>query len=227
MCGRYNVIPNAQSWLDLFGLTERFGPAIDSMTPRYNVAPTQVAAVIRAGACGRELAELRWGLIPHWTRPALRPRYFINARAETAARLPAFRVAFRRRPCLVPASGWYEWRKLPGGLKQPYCIVAAAADPMAFAGLWESWDGADGAVETFTILTRDAQAALREIHPRMPLVLRPDDYAGWLEGTPADRARIAAAGADEGGYRAWPVSILVNNPRNDSPACIERPGPDR
>jgi putative SOS response-associated peptidase YedK len=156
--------------------------SVDDFKPRYNIAPTQSVPVVRSTAVGgRELVELRWGLIPSWaTDPAIGSR-MINARSETAAAKPAFRAAMRDRRCLIPADGFYEWQK-QGRHKQPIFIHRGDDAPFAFAGLWEHWsDAQQQALETFTILTTAAKEQLRPLQERMPIILDPDDYAAWLD----------------------------------------------
>ncbi len=171
---------------------------------------------------------LRWGLIPSWARdPAMGSR-LINARSETVAEKPAFRSAFRRRRCLVPADGFYEWKRegVAAGersSKTPYWIHMASREPFAFAGLWERWDPREGPpVHTFTILTTEASAALRHIHPRMPVILPPAVWGKWLDTALEDpHPKDFFRPLPDGSLEAQPVSTLVNSPRNDDPSCIE------
>ena len=179
-----------------------------------------------SGPSPRELVWLRWGLIPSWARdPAIGNR-LINARAETVGEKPAFRAALRRRRCLIAADGFYEWQRA-GARKQPYFIRLRDDRPFAFAGLWESWEGADhSALETCTILTTDANEVMRPIHDRMPVILAPDDYARWLD--PAIESPAPLAGllrpyaADD--LTASAVSPHVNSPAHEDPRCIEPAG---
>lgn len=218
MCGRYSLTSPPEAMRRLFGLA-----ATPNLPPRYNIAPTQEAPVVRAGAQGRELHLLRWGLVPAWAEdPALGAR-LINARSETVADKPSFRRAFRQRRCLVPADGFYEWRK-EGTRKQPFRAVLAERGPFAFAGLWERWDraAAGGPLESFTILTTEANALLRPIHARMPVIVAPHDYAAWLDPTRAanDALALLKPCASEA-MAVYPVSLRVNSPRHDDPECIE------
>jgi putative SOS response-associated peptidase YedK len=192
--------------------------------PRYNVAPTQQSFVVRlAKDGGRELAELKWGLVPSWSKDDTGAARMINARAETVARQPAFRAAFKARPCLVVADGFYEWKKLDSG-KQPYFITRRGGKPFAFAGLWEWWRPKDAptesaGLETFTILTTGPNALCAQIHNRMPLMLAPDDFAGWL-ATPDDRAaRLRPFPAPD--MEMWPITVAVGNVKNTGPELIE------
>jgi len=217
MCGRFSLVNAEESMRRLF---EYDGPALN-LPPRYNIAPSQKVPVVKAGKeGGRSLAMMRWGLIPSWAKDAAIGNKMINARAETVAEKPAFRSAFRHRRCLVPADGFYEWKKLDG-TKQPYRIGLEGDAPFAFAGLWEVWDGPEGAVRSFTIVTTDASAAIADIHDRMPVILPPRHFAGWIaEDTPPE-VLLAMLGpyeghAEDGGpLRAYPVSSRVNNVRND------------
>jgi putative SOS response-associated peptidase YedK len=190
--------------------------------PRYNAAPTQRMPVVRIVDDKRELALLRWGLIPSWAKDPKIGNSLINARGETVAEKPAFRSAFKARRCLVLVDGFYEWRKLPGGGKQPYRITMADGSPFAFAGLWERWDKGDEPLETFTIITTTANELVVPIHDRMPVILDPADYDAWLESpdTAIPMALIQPYPARR--MSAYPVSTRVNSPRNDDAAVIER-----
>jgi len=222
MCGRFTLRAPASLVAEQFALFD--APPFE---PRYNIAPTQPVAVVRrAGveaSIPRELVWLRWGLVPSWAQdPAIGNR-LINARAETAAEKPAFRAAMRRRRCLVVADGFYEWQRT-GSRKQPYFIHKRDDRPFAFAGLWESWEGADhSALETCTILTTDANELMRPIHDRMPVIISPDDYGRWLDQAIerpeqlADLLRPYAA-VD---LTAYAVSPYVNSPARDDPRCVE------
>jgi putative SOS response-associated peptidase YedK len=174
----------------------------------------------------REWALVQWGLVPSWSKdPSIGAR-LINARSETAAEKPSFRSALRRRRCLIPASGFYEWQRRPNG-KQPYVIGMADGNPFAFAGLWEHWHGLDGSeLETCTVLTTEANELMAPIHDRMPVILEPQDYADWL-GTGEDSAPAEVAQlqhlmrpypADQ--MKAYPVSNYVNDPRHEGAECI-------
>lgn len=220
MCGRFSQAQIAALDREIFKLLS--APAFE---PRYNLAPTDDAAVVRASRSrGRELVPLRWGLIPSWAKdPAIGNR-MINARAETLAEKPAFRDAYRMRRCLVPADGFYEWQKVPSG-KQPYYVRVDGGRIFAFAGLWERWrDRATGDErETFTIITTEPNELLAPIHNRMPVIVGPDDYDRWLdpenEGA-SDLADILAPFPPER-MSAYPVSRYVSKPGNEGPECVE------
>ena len=222
MCGRFTLRAPTSAIVDHFALLGE----VPLLTPRYNIAPTQPVAVVRldgrAAAPRRELTALQWGLIPHWAKdPSIGAR-MINARAETVAEKPAYKAAFRRRRCLVPADGFYEWRK-DGNRKQPYFISLHDDRLFAFAGLWESWEGADHShIESCTLLTTEPNEVIRPIHDRMPVILSRNAYDLWLDPAVQDAARLTPllcpCLADVMQARA--VGTLVNSPRNDSPACI-------
>jgi putative SOS response-associated peptidase YedK len=217
MCGRYSLTTPVEGMRRLFDF-----PELPNLAPRYNIAPTQEAPVIRRDEQGaRHMALLRWGLIPSWAKDRAIGNRLINARSETVASKPAFRGAFRSRRCLVPADGFYEWQS-EGGKKLPWRIGLAGGASFAFAGLWERWqDKTENAgVESFTIITTDANETVRPIHGRMPVILAPGDHEQWLAAS--DPARLAGllrpyAGRD---LRAYRVGTAVNSPRNDGPACI-------
>ena len=177
-----------------------------------------------AGGAGRELAMLRWGLIPSWAKGASIGNKMINARSETVAEKPSFRSAFHNRRCLVPADGFYEWRR-EGETKQPFRIGMKGGAAFAFAGLWESWQGIeDGSeIETFTILTAVANRKLRPIHPRMPVVVEPKSYQIWLDASPdnTEQALFVLLPFPDEPMAFYRVSSRVNSPRNDDPECVK------
>lgn len=223
MCGRFTYLLSWEEIVALYELT-----AVTEMAPgwkpRYNAAPTQMMPVIRLDADGRrELALLRWGLVPSWAKDAGAGSQMINARAETVAEKPAFRAAFKTRRCLVPADGFYEWRKTATA-KQPYRITMADGSPFAFAGLWERWSKGDQPLETFTIITTTANELVAPIHDRMPVILDPADYDAWLESkdTAIPMALLQPYPARR--MSAYPVSTRVNSPKNEDAAVIERAG---
>lgn len=226
MCGRFALTTPAQLIAEVFGAgTLRAGFLPDSsLPPRYNIAPTQQALVVRACDGGRELASLRWGLIPSWADdPAIGSR-MINARSETAATKPAYRKAFASRRCLVPADAFYEWKKLDAKTKQPMAIrVGGVGGLMAMAGLWQLWNPPEGdAVESFTILTTSANEALQEIHVRMPVILESEAQACWLDhGASVDDLTELLRPLPARLIEMHPVSSFVNSPSNDSQRCLE------
>jgi putative SOS response-associated peptidase YedK len=218
MCGRFaNSLSRAR-------LTRLFGvaPPEGGDAPHWNIAPGMDALVLRRHpeTGERHLDPLRWGLLPHFIADPARARRPINARAETVATAPLFRDAFARRRCLVPAEAFYEWRRGPAG-KIPYAAARADGEPLALAGVWEGWRGADGAVErSFAILTTEANAVMAPIHDRMPVIVEEADWPVWLGEAPGDVAALLRPAA-ENVLRVWPVSRAVNNPRHEGAALLE------
>jgi putative SOS response-associated peptidase YedK len=223
MCGRFTLHASPEALATLFEL-----PEPPELAPRYNIAPTQPIAIVRmdAGAEQREWTHVLWGLIPSWSKdPSIASR-MINARAETAAEKPSFRAAMRRRRCLVPVDGFYEWRK-EGKRKQPFYVTMQDDAAFAFAGLWEVWAGPDGGViESCTILTTEPNELMEAIHNRMPVIVAREDHDEWLAGGVELRPPQVSAlqhllrpfPADN--MKAHAVSQYVNNPRNEGEACI-------
>ncbi len=223
MCGRFALTVSARVLAEVFDAEPPPGHR-----PRYNIAPTQEVPVVRSSGEGRRITTVRWGLIPHWAKdPAIGAR-MINARAESVADKPAFRSALRRRRCLVPADGFYEWRKEEGG-KQPYLVRFSDGRVLAFAGLWESWHPPDGgdAIESCTIITTRPNELLAELHDRMPVILPPRHHDEWLAGGELLEERLGdlLGPCDPSGMEAVPVSRHVNRPTNDDPTCVEAVGP--
>jgi len=208
-------------------IKREFGvPEPSSITPRYNIAPSQSVAVIRADAQGlRSLDMLRWGLVPHWAKDPSIGNRLINARAETVAEKPAFRGALARRRCLVLASGFYEWGETPAG-RSPYFVRSRTGDIMALAGLWERWESEDvPAFETCVILTTAANALLADVHERMPVILASDAQSGWLGADTVSESLALLRPAHPDSLAMWRVRRTVNNPKRDGPELIE-PAPD-
>ena len=232
MCGRFTLRTPAEELARLFTdlhCPDLVRPDGGLFRPRYNIAPTQNVLAVRAATHdpgqsvqGCECVPLRWGLIPNWSKSLTGPPLF-NARSETVAEKPSFRTAFRRRRCLIPADGFYEWQALTPKQKQPQYITLRTGQPFALAGLWETWQPPDGSrVESCTILTTAANAFMQPLHDRMPVILSPAEFAPWLD--PALTApeqllpMLDQYPADE--MTAYPVSTLVNSVRNDSPELI-------
>jgi putative SOS response-associated peptidase YedK len=222
MCGRFSLRTPEAELRRLFG---HDGPPLN-LAPRYNIAPTQTTPVIAIGRTGRRtLVMMRWGLIPAWARDMSIGAKTINARADGVAEKPAFRAAFAKRRCLVPADGFYEWQAGAGKAKQPYLIHRPDGAPFAFAGLWEQWRGPEAAVLTFTIITTEANDRLRPIHARMPAILAPTDHARWLDpATPSEAARALLRPAPDDALVAEPIGTRINNVKNDDPAVWDPPG---
>lgn len=222
MCGRYSLTTPLAALRALFGFEEQ-----PNLQPRYNIAPTQEVPVVREEDGKRHLRSVRWGLIPGWAKDRTIAAKLINARSESAHEKPSFRQAFAKRPCLIPADGFYEWKAEKDG-KQPYRIAFGENRPFAFAGLWESWrDPAGGAkVETCTILTTDANDSLRWLHDRMPVILAPDDFDLWLSPASTKERRQALLipykeSTAYGPLLVQPVSKAVNKVANDGPDLIK------
>jgi putative SOS response-associated peptidase YedK len=223
MCGRFTLHTSPEVLADLFGLD-----AAPELAPRYNIAPTQPVAIVRPDKSGeqREWTLVHWGLIPSWSKdPSIGAR-MINARAESVEEKPSFRAAFRRRRCLIPADGFYEWQKRASG-KQPFYFQVDGGSPFAFAGLWEFWAGPDGSeIESCTILTTDPNELTSKVHNRMPVILSPEDYDDWLMAGEADRTNISLLKHllrpfDAKRMSAHPVSTYVNSPFHEGAECIQ------
>jgi putative SOS response-associated peptidase YedK len=211
MCGRYASFIAADRLHRLF----RTVNPTPNIQPTWNMAPTRDAPVVRLHPETRQrhLDLLRWGLVPHWARDPKATRQPINARSETLAASPMFRDALARRRCLVPADAFYEWQATEGQ-KLPWAIARADGAPLVFAGLWEGWRGADGTVmRTFTIVTTQANDALRPLHERMPVVLEEAAWPLWLGETEDHATDLLHPSAAE--FRVWRVGTAVNNVRND------------
>ena len=220
MCGRFTLFEADKVLSKEFGVS-----GVPPLSPRYNIAPSQPIAAVRTPhtGIGRELALLRWGLIPSWSKdPAIGNR-LINARAETVQEKPSFRNAFRRHRCLIPTNGFYEWQRQERG-KQPYFVRMRDGRVFAFAGLWDRWESSDqDVIETCTILTTAANTVLVPIHGRMPVILPQAEYARWLDPALKDpdsslSPLLVPFPPEE--MLAIPVSPRVNAPSTDDEKCI-------
>lgn len=219
MCGRFTQKTDVKRLAGQFGVSE--APTAEA---RYNVAPTQEILCVRKGGDGREMTFFKWGLVPSWAKDPSMGVRLINARSETVAEKPAFRESFRRRRCLIPADGFYEWKRHGGG-KQPFFFRMRDEAPFGFAGLWERWEGEGGRViNSCTILTTEANDVVRPVHDRMPVILHPGDYDLWLDvnaskrDLPAELLRPYPASE----MTSYPVSSAVNSPRSRGESLIER-----
>ena len=217
MCGRYTLKTSVDDLAKQFEVEEY--PS--SLTPSYNIAPTQQVATVLVEDGKRKLEMLHWGLIPSWADdPAIGNR-MINARSETVATKPSYRSAFKNRRCLILADGFFEWEKTSDG-KQPYYIRMEDGSPFAFAGLWESWKNGSE-IRSSTIITTDPNDLLGEIHNRMPVILHPEDYEMWLDPEFDEKEPLTTLlkpyPASE--MEAYPVSRRVNRPSNNQPECLE------
>ena len=216
MCGRFEMKDSQEKVMSNFQIQH----SKILLEPRYNISPSQNIPVIVQQDGIRRLETRQWGLIPFWSKT---PKPMINARSETASEKPAFRQAFKKRRCLIPASGFFEWTK-EDGEKQPYFIFLKDKSSMAFAGLWEEWSAPDGKiVKTCAILTVEANSFLKFIHHRMPVILKPANGMNWLD---QDRTESSLKNflipIDPEYMEAWKVTKQVNIPSFDKPDCIER-----
>lgn len=214
MCGRFTLSQPTEALAGMFQLDE-----VPELKPSYNTAPSQkiAAVLVDHETKKRRLKLLQWGLIPSWAKEPSIGSKLINARAETLAEKPSFRAAFKRRRCLIPADGFYEWQKQERG-KQPYFIRRLDHQPFAFAGLWETWQD----ITTCTIITTNANELLESLHGRMPVILKPEDYEDWLGPDYQETAELQSLlkpfPAEQ--MEVYPVSDQVNSPANDRPDCI-------
>jgi putative SOS response-associated peptidase YedK len=227
VCGRYSLSTPLDELVECFDVGEVL---LEDPRPRFNIAPSERAPVVVQGTAGRRLGDLRWGLVPAWAKDPYVASRMINARSESVATRPAFRDAFQRRRCLVPADGFYEWMSVERATgsrgrrgKIPYWIHRPDRRPFALAGIWERWWAPDGTVlASFAILTTDANERLRPLHDRMPVVIPPTEHGLWLDRD-ADLAEVAALllPLPDEELEAWPVTPRVSSPGFDDPSCLE------
>lgn len=220
MCGRFALYAPGERIARQFGLE-----AVPELAPRYNLSPSQSLTVITEGrGHDRQCHAMRWGLVPGWSKTPSVPYSTINARAETVAEKPVFRSAFRRRRCLIPASGWYEWQPAVGGRQPWFMHPRRGQGLLAFGGVWEHWAG-DGAepFDSVAIIVTAAAPSLQPIHDRMPVLIEAPDYEAWLDHENHDAARLQTLmqPADAASVQALRVSTHVNSPKHDDPRCIE------
>ncbi len=219
MCGRFTLT------VDPAELKEKYHASFpERFSPRFNISPTQ--AVLAIPNDGKNAADFFvWGLIPSWAKDPSIGNRMINARGETLGEKPSYRGAYKYKRCLIPADGFYEWKVQPGTKsKTPYFIHMKDGMPFAFAGLWDEWHDADGSpIRTCTIITTNPNGLMAPIHDRMPVILRPEDYAEWLDPSPRVPATLQhlIAPFDESQMEAYPVSALVNSPSNDRAELVE------
>lgn len=231
VCGRYAALRDAVEIAEYFAAEqlplssheEGRAPTRSPVVPDYNVTPTRRVFIVMEDQGTRRVDSARWGLIPSWSKDASRSARMINARSETVSDKPAYRSAFRRRRCLVPADGYYEWQGREGAVKQPFFFHDASSRPLALAGLYEDWPGPEGLVRSCTIVTQDARGVLARIHDRMPVLVDPTHWSAWLDPATDDPdsllARVLADGAVEE-LLTYPVSTLVNKPGNNGPELL-------
>jgi putative SOS response-associated peptidase YedK len=224
MCGRYRLTAKERYMRDHFGLEDDL-----SWTPRWNIAPTQQVPIVRQNnkEPKRTFSLARWGLIPYWAKDRSIAVKTINAMSETAAEKPAFREAMSRRRCLIPADAFYEWLRIGVKEKQPYSFGMIDDSVFAFAGLWDRWrDAGDEVLETCTILTTKPNSLVADVHDRMPVILRQEDYDLWLDPGVTNPAHVAEClkPFHSGLMKKYPVSMRVNRTENDGPDCaLEAP----
>ncbi len=218
MCGRFYLDAHEDELMAYFGLS-----SLPDVEPRYNIAPSQSILALVADAKGREGRLFRWGLIPFWAKDAKFGYRTINARSETVAEKPAFRAAFKHRRCLIPATGYFEWKAVADG-KQPYCIRFPETPVLAFAGLYEQWQSPQGeAIDSCTIIVTAAAPAVAAIHDRMPVCFNPDQFTTWLDPAVQDLPLLKSL-IDESyqpEVEIFPVTRRMNNPRYASPDAIQ------
>jgi len=222
MCGRYSITTPPEAMTRLFGIS---GP-VPNFPANYNVAPTHDVPVVRQGDGAREITLLRWGLLPSWAKEGANP--LINARGESVAEKPSFRTAFKRRRCLLPADGFYEWRRPAGEPKHPFNIRPAEGGPFAMAGIWETWTAPDGtALDTCAIITTSANKTLEAIHHRMPVILAPEDWTPWLETPEVDASDLLSLikPSPDDLLEAYEVSTRVNRVANNGPDLLDAAAP--
>jgi putative SOS response-associated peptidase YedK len=224
MCGRFSQQRPASELAEIFAAE----PLVDELGARYNVAPTDDALVVVQREDRRAITAYRWGLIPHWADGAKVGSRMFNARAESLTGSPAFRDAFRRKRCLVPVDGFYEWQR-EGARRQPFTIGRVDGRPLALAGLWSGWrdPAIDRVVRTFTIITTRPNDQMAGLHDRMPVIVPDDAWERWLDPDLQDPAELHGLfePTDDVALRIQAVNLLVNNVRNDGPALLELPGP--
>jgi putative SOS response-associated peptidase YedK len=220
MCGRYAVISAPEAVRALFRYLEK-----PNFPPRYNIAPSQPIAIVRLSEGRRQFVLVRWGFIPSWVKDPKTVSLMFNARGETAGEKPAYRNAMRRRRCLVPADGFYEWKR-DGDRKRPHWVRPRKGGPIAFAGLWEAWTGPNGEeIETAAIVTTAANDTLRPLHDRMPVVVPPDAFDLWLDpNADLQMASSLMTPAPNDFFVAYEVSSAVNRAGNDDPALLTPAG---
>jgi putative SOS response-associated peptidase YedK len=219
VCGRYNLITDAEALVDFFEIDQVLFEA-SGLGPRYNIAPGQNVPIIRnAGHCN-ELLLARWGLVPHWSREPGTKYSTINARAETVAEKPSYRDAFKQKRCLIPANGFYEWRR-DGDKKTPHHIHAPDNSLLAFAGLWDHWEKQGEGFDSCSIIVTAASRAMQPIHERMPVILNPAQYSTWLNPAHYNRAQLESMLVPyAGSLEIDQISRFVNSPENGGPGCV-------
>lgn len=219
MCGRYTLRKSEMELITMIATLRHI------ITPRYNIAPSQSIPVYRLNQNNTfECAEMRWGLVPHWSKEA-NPRYStINARAESVRTKPAYRTPFQRQRCLIPADGWYEWQILGKQSKQPYFFHVGEDRLFFFAGIWDHWQDQQGgnSFDSCSIIVTEANEMVRPIHDRMPVIINAQDFDMWLDpnNTKTEQLETLLRPYEKNDLNSYPVSTRVNNPRFDEPECV-------
>jgi len=223
MCGRYHLVTSVDRLIEEFSVTRSI-LRLDDFQPRYNIAPGHFVPVIRQHEGERALTLAKWGLVPHWSKEPRLKYSTINARAETVAEKPVYRTPFKTRRCIVPATGFYEW-KASLDYKTPYNIHTKDGHTMAFAGLWDHWGNTpEDGFDSFSIIVTQANDSVAPIHDRMPVILSAETYGTWLDPANTDTASLSTLLAPYSGALATTeVSRRVNSPRNEDPRCLNAP----
>ena len=219
MCGRFSLYTPESQIREAFNLehTEPLG-----LNPRFNIAPSQDIPIVRDTDTGPEMTLARWGLVPSWSKESKSKYSTINARIESVSEKPTYRTPFKRRRCLIPADGFYEW-KVVNGNKVPHHIRMKDGKVFAFAGLWDHWEGEDGSIESCTIIVMPSNEVMRPIHERMPAIIAPAHYDWWLDSRVTDKQEIMQylTSAPSSQLTAYPVSTWVNSPKNNDERCVQ------
>lgn len=220
MCGRFTLTASSYTQLALDFSVDVVPDVV--YQPRYNIAPSQPVLAIVSHGEQRRLGHLRWGLVPSWAKDPSIGYKMINARSETVHEKPSFRQAFAHRRCLILADGFFEWDRSTSP-RQPHYFFLPERKPFAFAGLWETWRASqtDAPLHTCTIITREANDAVKPIHERMPVLFEPDLAAAWLTDVSLTELKGLLQTSTSKGLLSYPVSTLVNSPKNESSECIQ------
>jgi putative SOS response-associated peptidase YedK len=222
MCGRFTLhTPEAQT-REAFHLDRSTELGL---IPQFNIAPSQGIPIIRDTETSREMVMAKWGLVPHWSKEQKTKYSTINARIESVAEKPTYRTPFKRRRCLIPADGFYEWKKVEGN-KIPHHIRMKDGGVFAFAGLWDHWEGEGQTLDSCTIIVMPANEIMKPIHERMPVIIAPAHYDWWLDSRVTDKQEIMQylTSAPSSQLTAFPVSTWVNSPKHNDERCIQGTG---
>ena len=219
MCGRFSLHTPESQIREAFNL-EQIEPL--GLNPRFNIAPSQDIPIVRDTDTGPEMTLARWGLVPSWSKESKSKYSTINARIESVADKPTYRTPFKRRRCLIPADGFYEWQQVAGN-KVPHHIRMKDGKVFAFAGLWDHWEGEGKTLDSCTIIVMPSNEVMRPIHERMPAIIAPAHYDLWLDSRITDKQEIMQylTSAPSSQLTAYPVSTWVNSPKNNDERCIQ------